>query len=187
MLLSLPVTIQEHIAFFLATDPVLGPPSSLLPLLLTTKRLHATLSSNILYARIFRAKFDADPLIRRIPGKVHAKQLREELVRRCQGLKRLRANDYPASVGETLKADMWMAYLMFLENDGKNGRQLMEYARLEVFAREWVKPGGRMHEGSRVGANEGWTVGSEVNALGAWLFWFTDGGEEEEMVSRGRR
>ena len=74
----------------------------------------------------------------------------------------------------TARGDIWLAYLLFLENDGRNYEQLVHYAGVDTFTSNFVKRGGPFHDG--VDDNGGWKIDNEVNALVAWLFWFTDKG-----------
>ena len=74
----------------------------------------------------------------------------------------------------TARGDIWLAYLLFLENDGRNYEQLVHYAGIDTFASNFVKRGGPFHDGAD--DSGGWKIDNEVNALVAWLFWFTDKG-----------
>ena len=91
---TVPQEVLEHIAYFAGTDTFLGPPSSIVPLLLTNRQIHASLSiatNHHLYARIFAHKFDtAAPRARFGTFHLTAYALADELRRRCSVLKRLR-------------------------------------------------------------------------------------------------
>lgn len=129
--------------------PVTPPtPSALVPLLCTSSRIYWKIrrqSCPRLYARIFRAKFDTSALSRRYGRTVlNAPVLATELVKRCRILKRIR---HAVSVGRLLpglepvspsappqtrmqaerelEENLWTAYLMMTENDGKNYQQLL--------------------------------------------------------------
>jgi hypothetical protein len=71
LLCSVPQEFLNNIAIELVSETPRGPPSSLLPLLfklLTCKDLHHALAPKYcpdLFARIFKAKFDHVPVIRR--------------------------------------------------------------------------------------------------------------------------
>ena len=181
----LPDELLEDIALSAVNSSFLGPPVTLLGLLLCSSSLFERLSpdnNTYLYARIFYSKFDLHAVVRRLGEDcVDPRRLTKELVRRFQALKRLRRGDvYPRgkcddTLDGGLRADLWTAYLMFLESDGKNTQQLVQYARIDRLALDFVRPGGRLHDGAQ--ENGGWTVDSEVNALGVWLFWFTDDGQ----------
>ena len=72
----------------------------------------------------------------------------------------------------TARDDLWMVYIMFLEHTKHNYGQLIYYAGIDRFASKFMEPEGPFHDGAV--RNEGWKVDNEVNALVAWLFWFTD-------------
>ena len=180
---SAPREVIEEIAFCVALVSFLGPPTSLSAFLRLSKTIYKAVNRNDnphLYARIFRSKFDIHAVPRRFGNDFAlTSEQAHEFVRRCEGLKRIRNNAYPRYLyGDDgdggLRIDMWMAYIMFLESDGCNALQLIQYARIDRFALEFVRNGGRLHDGAQ--QNEGWVLDTEVNALGMWLFWFTDHG-----------
>jgi hypothetical protein len=179
---SAPNEIIEEIAFHVALLAFLGPPAALLAFLCVSKRINTVISRENnprLYARIFARKFDVTAPRRRLDD-INTHDLADELVRRCLVLQHIRRNAYPRPLtpGDPddgdLREHMWTAYIMFLESDGHNARQLIEYARIDRFAQDFVQAGGRLHDGAD--ENGGWVVDSEINALGTWLFWFTDKG-----------
>jgi len=181
---TIPSETLADIAFSLVSLSFLGPPTDILTFLLLSKTIWKKLSSknnSHLYARIFTFKFDVSAPVRRL-GHVCSlsMNLAEELIRRYRGLRRIKGDLYSRSYensgpgGNLLKADLWMAYLMFLENDGKNAIQLIQYARVDRFSLKFIIPGGMFH--NCTDGNGGWTVNNEVNALITWLFWFTDKG-----------
>ncbi|KAF8588561.1 hypothetical protein K439DRAFT_593646 [Ramaria rubella] len=178
---SAPQEILEEIAFQAALIPFLGPPATLGTLLRISQKIHRALKRKDnphLYAKIFRSKFDLHAVARRFGEEfAYALEQADELVRRFEGLKRIKRNAYPREVSGDehdggLRVDMWMGYIMFLECDGNNARQLIQYAGIDRFALEFVRQGGRLHDGLH--ENEGWVVDCEINALGMWLFWYTD-------------
>ena len=181
----LPDELLEDIALHTVKSAFLGPPVTLSGLLRCSRSIFERLcqeNNTHIYARIFYSKFDVRAAVRRLGEDcVHTQRLTKELVRRCKALKRLRRGDVylQGTCDDTLDAglrlDLWTAYLMFLESDGKNTQQLVQYARIDRLALDFVRPGGRLHHGMQ--ANGGWTVDSEVNALVLWIFWFTDGGQ----------
>lgn len=181
---NIPQEILEHIAFFTATERFLGPPTQIIPLLLTNRRiyLYLSISSNPhLYARIFVHKFDVVPAIHRLdPGHTSSTIISSELRRRCGFLRRMRlrldSRVIPA-LGDnvddrTIKEILWMSYLMMLENNGKNEQQLRHYAQMEEWLKEyWFDP-----QGSSLAVlctkGDMWLPNSELNSLAMWLFWF---------------
>ena len=85
------------------------------------------------------------PAVRRLGADtIPSSALAEELQRRCILLKRMRArsdskiiprNRHQKASDAILTSILWMSYLMMLENDGKNERQLREFAKAD----EWLK------------------------------------------------
>jgi len=179
---TVPQEVLEHIAFFTATDTFLGPPSLLLPLLLTSRRINASLSiasNHHLYAIIFCHKFDtAAPIARLGSDRLTSLAFAEELRRRCMVLQRLRVRldsttharhtDNKMSLYEVL----FTAYIMMLENEGKNKLQLVEYGFIEPWIREfWFNPHGSSLAIYNIRTGQ-WPLNRPETALGMWLFWF---------------
>lgn len=165
MLLSLPSEIVDLIAYFSAIDLLPHPaalhakrklsgqdltactvqPGGLSHLLLTCRQLHRQLElkrNPLLYADVFRAKFDAAAIGRRFGQEaVSSQALADEYRRRCIILKRIRAacredalrpegnNELGAA---NLKENLWLAYMMMLENDGQNLKSL-EWADIHQY------------------------------------------------------
>lgn len=177
---TVPQEILEHIAFFSATESLLGPPSELVPLLSTSRRIHSylsTASNPVLFARVFAHKFDVAPIVRRLgPQAALPAVLSIELRQRCSCLKRIRARldstiPHPSDE-ETLEAVLWVAYLMMLENDGKNEKQLREYAKIDGWLQEyWFDDHGASLAKSSIRADR-WPPSNRKTSLAMWLFWF---------------
>ena len=115
---------------------------------------------------------------RELPG---ARALASELQNRCTILQRIRRRldaQQPTEfvmdpqVGDSLRAVLWSAYLMMLENDGKNEQQLREYAGID----NWLDQYWFHHEGASMARcaikRDTWPHNSERNSLAMWLFWF---------------
>lgn len=178
-LAMVPQEVLEHIAFFAATDGFLGPPSGLVPLLSLNRAMHAALSCRHnphLYAQIFASKFDVDAAVRRLGiAKLPATALTEELQRRSNVLKRIRARQdakAPAS-DKHLRWILWTAYLMALESDGKNERQLLEYAQINEWLKEYLfDPQGASNVVSSIVTSDAWPRNSDELSLALWLFWY---------------
>jgi hypothetical protein len=181
---SVPQEVLEHVAFFTATDTFLGPPSSLLPLLLTSRQINASLSiaaNHHLYADIFCHKFDtAAPMARLGLDRLTSLALADELRRRCVVLQRLRDRLDSTTHARHACADNRMsvynvlstAYIMMLENEGKNKRQLVEYGLIGPWIREfWFNPHGSSLAIYNIRTGQ-WPRNCPVTALGMWLFWF---------------
>lgn len=183
-LAGIPCEVLEHIAFFLAVDHVHGPPSGLLPLLRLNRRTHSFLSfgSNAhLYSRIFAAKFDTAPAHRHFgPNNLSATALATELKRRCIVLKRIRDQhdceytDIPVITTspkhpEHLDSVIWTAYLMMLENEGKNEIQLREFAKMDEWIfKHWFASDGTSFARVNLLANV-WPKSSPLVAASMWL------------------
>lgn len=77
-----------------------------------------------------------------------------------------------ADVTLKTKEMLWMAYLMMLENDGLNERTLREYARLDIWLRNfWFDPEGASCATYAIRDNL-WPPNMEFSTLAMWLFWF---------------
>ena len=73
--------------------------------------------------------------------------------------------------GDDLTQVLWLAYLMMLENDGKNERQLREYAGIDGWLKDfWFDANGASRVVSSVSRDE-WPSNHENMCLGMWLFW----------------
>ncbi|KAI5119262.1 hypothetical protein M0805_007265 [Coniferiporia weirii] len=159
--------LVQHIAFHAVAD-VLGPPLALVALQRTCRSLHAVLApaaAPYLHARVFRAMFDAAAPERRFgPHARRPSVLAAELARRCALLRRIRSGDV---AGPHVHADLWLAYLMMIENDGRNARQLVRWAGIADFVVLFLRT--RLYEGCS--ANNGWPLESESNALAVWILW----------------
>lgn len=186
VLAIIPQEVLEHIAFFAATDGFVGPPEGIIALLGVDRRTHAALSvsSNpYLWSRIFAFKFDlpcsASPLLE--GGRtVGPAEVCEEFKLRCTLLKRIRnrtdslATSYVLSPThrDCLRSILWMAFLMMLENEGKNDRQLREYAGFDGWLREFLfHPSGASLAAWSVKVDL-WPPNDERSSLALWLFWY---------------
>lgn len=127
--------ILERIAFYLATDRFIGPPSKLTPLLSISRTVNASLrfrSDSHLYSQIFCHKFDSAAVLRRLPwGRTTVDCMAVELRKRCITLTRMRHRN-PENLAY-LQEDLWTVYLMMLENDCKNIDQLCLWAELPMW------------------------------------------------------
>ncbi|VDB84188.1 unnamed protein product [Peniophora sp. CBMAI 1063] len=167
MLLALPHEVLEQIALELAVHDAVGPPKDLPALLLTCKDLYAKLGlthNKHLYFRIYASQFDTTAHRRRFGDRVHnAGVVARQLVRAWTALGRLRRGDLDAS---TLLDDLWEAFCLVTENDGKNTYQL-QWAGLPALSERYVRE--KLWEG----AVNGWPRDTPSNALALWLFWST--------------
>ncbi|KAL0952617.1 hypothetical protein HGRIS_006868 [Hohenbuehelia grisea] len=182
-LTSMPHEVLEHIAFFVATETFLGPPTPVVPLVSACRLLNSCLSithNHLLYARIFAHKYDILPALRRFGAQQPSPSiLAAELQRRCFFLNRMRRrldsltnSTLADNSNENVRSVLWTAYLMMLENDGKNEEQLRGYGRIDEWLHEyWFSEGGASGSVSAIKANN-WPSNTEQTSLAMWLFWF---------------
>lgn len=162
-LCAIPPEILENIVYELTCLDPLGPPSALLPLLLTCKTVKNRLAGNAtLFARIFRFKFDSSAVRRRAFNPTPA-QYFDELVLYCTQLQKLRA-----PVVDDYDEVLFGAYLMMLENDGRNAAQLA-HAGLDSYLDSFVRT--RLWD-DRYNSH-GWPTDNTASACALWLVWMT--------------
>jgi hypothetical protein len=160
-LCAIPAEILEHIAYELASLFPLGPPSALVPLLLTCKTVKTRLAGNTtLYSRIFRFKFDSSAVRRRAFDPTPT-QYFDQLVLYCTQLQKLRGQ-----VRDDCDEVLFCAYLMMLENDGRNAAQL-EHAGLDSYLDIFVRT--RLWDDQ----SHGWPTDNTASACALWLVWMT--------------
>ena len=104
----------------------------------------------------------------KIPSSILANELRI----RCQSLKRIRGCEINTP---HTREDLWTAYLMILESDGRNEVQLFKYANIADFVYSYIRL--RLYEGA-LERNHGWPIESEENALAVWLLWMVNDASE---------
>lgn len=180
---AVPQEVLEQIAYFTATRTLLGPPSGLLPLLLTSPKIYSRLSSDSshhLYGRIFAYKFDIGIISRKLGARRITPQiLTNELQRRFNHLKRIRtrsdAINHPSvreSATPMSENIILEAYLMMLENEGKNEQQLCKYAGFDLWLQDyWFHDQGASQAVDFLRA-ERWLPDTRERSLAMWLFWF---------------
>ncbi|KAG5635685.1 hypothetical protein H0H81_010403 [Sphagnurus paluster] len=180
-LTTIPQELSDIIALTLTLLDPLGPPSALLPLMVSCRTLHARFSPHTnpaLHASIFGRKFDSAAVSRRHGGapptphgyvtQLHQYLTAMRVFRRgdayegvCDGLW---GEDVPdIGLGEALQ----IGVVMMMEDDGKNARQLLLWARADVFVKRLLKR--RLYAGAE--ANYGWPLDDEENANALWLLW----------------
>ncbi|RDX47668.1 hypothetical protein OH76DRAFT_1405740 [Lentinus brumalis] len=183
---SIPQEVLEHIAFFAATSDFLGPPDGLIPLLSVDHRTYDALSMSsnpYLWSRIFKYKFDLSAPLSRLAARdreIGPSEICEELKLRCTLLSRIRRRTdcHAGSLiispthRDALRSILWMAYLMMLENEGKNSKQLQDYAHFDGWLKDFL-----FHpEGASLAAlsvkDDLWPPDDERSALALWLFWY---------------
>ncbi|KAF7307869.1 hypothetical protein MKEN_01147400 [Mycena kentingensis (nom. inval.)] len=172
---TLPHEIVERIAFISATSSPIGPPTDLVGLLSVNRHIYSRLSFNAnqyLYARIYHAKFDVGTSLHHPAAQPSPSALAHQLRHRCRVLSRIRAR---SSDDDDVHELLFHAYLMMLENVGKNERQLRDYARMGDWLRAYLfedhlpPPSQRPRASSRL---EHWPPQNDHVSLAMWLFWF---------------
>lgn len=171
--LGAPPEIIHKIVLFTVLESSVGPPGELYSLLLTCRALHRCLSLHAcssLYAQIFSRKFDSESLERRFGiGRLSPHHTKLELRRRFNALRCFRKGFVEE---ECLQEAFFIAFLMMLEDDGQNARQL-RWAGLPFILLTFLRQ--RLYKGSE--KNDGWPVDNEKNSLVVALLWM--------MTSRG--
>ena len=189
--------------------PPLGPPTSLLNLLLTSRTVHAKLSPALplLAAHTFELSFDVGAIRRRLgahrvdSGRV--KQKASMTQTRWETLGRIRRLEFGNSAkvhceSSVLIQDLWTVYLMLLEHDNANRAQLIKHAQLPRYLWRLVRVGYGAREAQESNSDLGaevqgralpeWSAHTEENvelmSLVSWALWLTT--TVGELESRGR-
>ncbi|THH19169.1 hypothetical protein EW146_g1949 [Bondarzewia mesenterica] len=166
MLFSLTQDHMEEIVLYAAEQSFPGPPSSLYSLMLTCRAFYSSLNPSTnprLYVRLFNQMFDGLALARRLPPSSSLPEyLATELKRRCLAMKCFRRHDARDS---GLSTAFLVAYLMLLEDDGKNSEQL-RWSGLPEFVIDYLYQ--HLHEDIE---EHGWPSDSEANSLAVALLW----------------
>lgn len=167
---SLPLNVFSSIALYAAENSFLGPPVDLLALSLTSRTLRNTLalSTNThFWGQLFEFKFDKAAVSRRLGDRwTTSGCLAQEANKRYAAMSRIRRG---IVVGEHHKDDLWTAYLMMLESDGKNERQLIEWANIRRYLYIAIFYRARAPRGHSCS----WFSDAEGTSLVLWLEWMT--------------
>jgi len=161
----LPFEVLEDVAFWVAIENTsIVAPSGLIPLLLLGRETSKFLSfdsNHPLYARIYATKFDTKTTTRRLgKGRLTARGMAEELKKRCVHLRAIRTLSFEL---ELIEPAIWTAFVMMLENDGKNERLLLEHTQLTHWLKHyWVAISSTLEE-------EGWPTNNLFHAVCMWL------------------
>jgi hypothetical protein len=116
-----------------------------------------------LYDRIFRAKFDIDAPRRRLGEDViESSNLAKELKKRYLVMNRIRRGDI---MSEYAQGDLWLAYLLLVESDGKNENQLIHRAKIQPYVAQYM-----VEYCKQTDANK-WPLETDALALAVWIFW----------------
>lgn len=179
---ALTVDDWERITFYTvaSNSTFLGPPSGLCTLSLVSRHVHDAISINSnsrLFARIFRFKFDYTAPMRRLSERwLTSRCLASELVKRFTALGRIRQRS------SLRHDDLWTCYLMYVisllclkpfmrfsqrmsENDGKNERQLADWAGLGEYLEATTL--------ARMRSPPMWYTDIISDSLISWLLWMS--------------
>jgi hypothetical protein len=172
--------VLGRIAFFTGTSSLLGPPIDLLALLSTSHTIYNVLSfttNKQLWADIFKFKFDTEAAARRLsPRWATSECLAAEGRKRFAAMRRIK-HEYGAVAEEHHLGDLWTAYLMLLESDGRNESQLIEWSDIRRFLYHVIIYRARTPRGS----SSLWLVDTEGTALTVWLLWMTANPGESQL------
>ncbi|KAF8641170.1 hypothetical protein AX17_000805 [Amanita inopinata Kibby_2008] len=183
LLLAVPNEILTHIAFHLASLSLHAHPDLLLPLRHASTSLYFRLSPDAnpsLYARIYRLKFDSSA-IRRRAFDPQAEDYAEHLALSCKTLAAIQNRNFFADAPESV---LFAAYLMMLDNDGKNRAQL-EWAGIDAYVDAYVRT--RTYDPIQRMTNHGWPVDNAANACALWLMWMLTTPEKLQAESLQER
>ncbi|KAK7055506.1 hypothetical protein R3P38DRAFT_2847440 [Favolaschia claudopus] len=182
---TVPHEILERIALLTATETFIGPPSTLVTLLTSNRRIHDQLSfasNHYLYSRIFAYKFDVvDSNSRRFIDHSSSSVLAHELIRRFRTLSRFRSRcglggakteSSARETAEVVQEMLFNAYLMMLENAGKNEEQLRDYAGIGDWLKDFLFEEQYVARPRFPSPLEHWPPHNEHTSLAMWLFWF---------------
>ncbi|KAG6819154.1 hypothetical protein H0H93_014835 [Arthromyces matolae] len=182
-LTSVPLEIFNRIVFELTCLEPLGPPIIVVPLMQTCRAIHTLLLSEnnpILYGEIYRFKFDAGAVARRAFCPTQSQcviQLRRILkamsVFRRGNFWDIGLEDHDIGLEEALQ----VAFMMLLDDDGKNATQLLLWARADVFIKNFLLR--RLYENSE--HNDGWPIDNVIISHALWVAWLLT--SEESLLN----
>lgn len=179
LLESVPDNVLQLIAFFhfISTE---GPPP-VFQLLSTNRAIYEILSTDAcpeLYARVYLFKFDLGSPQRLRSSWLTDECLATELVHRFQVLRRFSLRQLSE---ECIRSDLWTAYMMILESDGLNERQLAS-AEVGPCLLEFIFC--RFREECH---KYGRPLASEINSLALWVIYLTSSAREFLMETGRQR
>ncbi|KZT22999.1 hypothetical protein NEOLEDRAFT_575214 [Neolentinus lepideus HHB14362 ss-1] len=164
---TLPHSILEECAFRVALSSEWGSLGDLPNLLLTSRRLYATLTYPLcvsLYARLFCALFPVNHFIAPSPS-ITDVVLAQELVDRLRIIRRVRRCQLDDNY---IRIDLWRLYFMLLESDGAIAERLQEIGLprfLVAFYRSQLYRSATQ--------NHDLPLANDISAIAVWLSWYT--------------
>ncbi|KAG6835340.1 hypothetical protein H0H93_002501 [Arthromyces matolae] len=177
-LLTVPIEVLHHIAEDLAVLTPLGPPSSIVPLMLTCSTLNSRLSvarNPTLFAAIYRRRLDHTAIERRV-GRPTLSQWARWGSRVFEAMRIFRRGDIWYDEPQLLEA-LRVGVMFMLDDDGKNVRQMLLWARADVFVQKLVME--RIYE--RAHENQGWPRETPLIAYALQLWYLLS--SEESVLS----
>ncbi|KAG6919873.1 hypothetical protein DXG01_015581 [Tephrocybe rancida] len=168
-LTTIPLEILHHIAVDLVDFTPVGPPFQLVPLMQTCSALNSRLSPGrnpSLYGTVFQRKLDFGAAERRIGQPTPAQQALWGW-RAFQAMSLFKRGDVRCCSDAALLEACRMGVMLMLDDDGKNLRQMLLWARADVFAQRLVMQ--RLYERSE--ENNGWPLETPLIAYALQLMW----------------
>ncbi|KAI0759283.1 hypothetical protein BD413DRAFT_617880 [Trametes elegans] len=168
-LCALPLDVLDNVAFRVAVLELLGPSRHLAALRSTCTYLNDVFSverNPHLYARIFCAKFDYRAARRRFfDNATYAHALAHQCELYSRALRNIHCGDINSP---TVESDLWSAFDLCSENDGRNIEQL-EWAGVFDYTQRFIN--------EKLWADReqfgGWPAETVANSLALWLYWYT--------------
>jgi hypothetical protein len=161
-----PPEVVSRIALWAELLQPLGPAVHHLALLKTCKHVHNALrGTSHFLADVQRAKFDRTASARRFGiHATRASNLAAQLARNSVTIARFHTRGWQSA--DDFLLDLWNAFLLLSENDGKNREQL-EWARTYEFVNDWVNV--HIWHGHMPGNQ--WPTETTEGALALWIMW----------------
>ncbi|KAH7871063.1 hypothetical protein F5879DRAFT_946349 [Lentinula edodes] len=165
---TVPMELWERIIYYANAreEAFLGPPRDIVNICLVCRFLNSAINfgdNPSLYARLFRFKFDYRAPLRRFGRDwLTARSMALEFKKRIILLKQVRRK-------ECSTQDLWTCYLMILENDGRNERQLIEWAHLYGY----LKHETCVRYEATLDSTINWFKDTEATSLLLWLWWMS--------------
>ncbi|KAG6830636.1 hypothetical protein H0H87_007471 [Tephrocybe sp. NHM501043] len=125
-----------------------------------------------LFGAIYRHKFDTDAVIRRA-FEPTAAQYTAQLLRVLAAMRLLRSQNVNAPEDDSrdwdldLSEALHVAFIMLLEDDGRNAAQLVLWAKADVLVKRLVMR--RLFDGSR--GNSGFPIEGSLVSRALWVWW----------------
>jgi hypothetical protein len=185
---SMPSEVLSHIALDTVSIPTSIPTprelTTVRSLVLTGRTFHQNLSPEHnphMYANIFRLMFDVEAIRRRTgAATVVASAFALELKQRVETLKRIKSSLDDAECNEdirhALSTDLVRAFMMMVEDDGKNRHQLVEFVDARRIPKHLVDHASRQ---GQITCDRAQNAGLSLIVA---LVWMTSNGESSGLA-----